>query len=198
MNMKIAIPALVLMSVLGLALSAGQEKPAAATIKPALLVIDIQNAFLPSMSDQDKKNAFEYINSAVYRFHQNGFPVILVYHTDPGEGPKPGTEAFEFPKSVPVEAADARIIKNFPNAFKKTDLEKVLREKGCNTLFLCGLSATGCVLATYHGALDHDYKAYVIQNALISPDSALTKAVESICESIPFSAMRLLIESVRR
>lgn len=41
---------------------------------------------------------------------------------------------------------------------KNTDLDKILKEKDVNTLFLVGLSGTGCVLATYFGGIDHDLR----------------------------------------
>lgn len=170
---------------------------AKAKMKPALIVIDIQNEYLPLMAEQGQSLAMELINGAIYRFHEKGFPVIRVYHTDPGGGPKPGTEAFEYPKSVIIRPDDPQVIKNYPDAFKKTDLEKILREKGCNTLFLCGLSATGCVLATYFGAEGLDYDVFMIKHALISPDAALTKAVEEICETVSYSAMRLMLENAK-
>jgi nicotinamidase-related amidase len=177
---------------------AQSQKPQKAKMKPVLLVIDIQNEFLPYMSEQNKKLAMELINGAIWRFHENGFPVIRVYHTDPQAGPKPGTEAFEFPKSVIIRPDDPQIIKNYPNAFKKTGLEKLLREKGCNTLFLCGLSSTGCVLATYHGAMDLDYDVFMIKHALIGPDSGLTRAVEEICETVSYGAVALMLENAQK
>jgi nicotinamidase-related amidase len=175
-------------------LDAQDAKP---RIKPALIVIDIQNEYLPFMSDQGRKLAMELINGAIYRFHEKALPVIRVYHTDPEGGPKPGTEPFEYPKSVIIRPDDPQVIKNYPDAFKKTDLEKILREKGCNTLFLCGLSATGCVLATYFGATDRDFDVFMISHALISPDPALTKAVEEICETVGYEAMRLILENAK-
>lgn len=164
-------------------------------LKPALLVIDIQNAFLPYMSDRDKKSGMEAINEVIGLFRNNGFPVIRIYHTDPAYGPKPGTKDFEYPESVTVKPDDPKVIKNFPNGFKKTDLDKILKDKGCNTLFLCGLSSIGCVLATYHGALDLDYNVFMVKGALIGPDAVLTKAVQEICQTIDGSALVLLIEA---
>jgi nicotinamidase-related amidase len=164
-------------------------------MKPVLIVIDVQNAFLPMMSEEDKKIAFDYINAAIDLFRQKSLPVIRVYHTDPQEGPKPGSKDFEFPETVKIKADDPKVIKNYPNAFKNTNLQDILKANGCNTLFLCGLSATGCVLATYHGADDHDYPVYLIQKALISPDTSLTRAVERICGSIPYIALKLLLEN---
>jgi nicotinamidase-related amidase len=165
-------------------------------IKPALLVIDIQNAYLPRMDDNDKKLGMDMINYFIALFRANGFPVIRVYHTDPKMGPKPDSEDFEFPKTVAILADDARIVKNYPSAFKKTELDKMLRAKGCNTLFLCGLSAVGCVLATYHGANDLDYDVFMLKDALISHDAALTKAVQQISRTIDYYALKLLLENV--
>jgi len=173
----------------------GQDKQPGAGMKPALLVIDIQNEYLPFMSDQDKKMALFMINGAISIFRERGFPVIRVYHTDPRWGPKPGTEAFEFSKSVIIKPEDTKIIKNYPSAFKKTGLEKILRDKGCDTLFLCGLSATGCVLATYHAAADLDFEVFMIRDGLISPDSELTQAVERICETLSFGALNLMLKN---
>jgi nicotinamidase-related amidase len=167
-------------------------------MKPALLVIDIQNAYLPFMSEEDKGIGMYMINAAIELFHENGFPVLRVYHTDPKEGPPPGNEAFEFPETVKIKPGDPKIIKNYPSAFKKTDLEKWLREKEYNTVFLCGLSAVGCVLATYWGANDLDFNAFMIKDALISHNSTYTDFVEDICETVTFSALELMLENAEK
>ncbi len=171
----------------------GPETPAAEKLKPALLVIDIQNAFLPRMSEQDRKSALVYINGAIRRFHDKGFPVIRIYHSDPG-GPQPGTEAFEFPKSMLTTSADPMIVKTYGNAFNKTGLDKLLKEKGCNVLFLCGLSADACVLATYQGAQDLDYDAFLIREALLSPDSSRTRFVIDLCETVSYGALKTIVK----
>ena len=175
---------------------AARTKPAPAKARPALLVIDIQNAFLPRMDEKDVKRGMEMINYVIALFRDNGFPVIRVYHTDPQAGPAVGSQGFEFPKTTAVKPDDPRIVKNFPNAFKKTELDRLLKEKGINTLFLCGLSATGCVLATYHGALDLEYDVFMVKGALISPDAAATSHVEEICASIDYWPLKLLLENI--
>ncbi len=178
--------------------AADAAKAAPAKIKPALLVIDIQNAYLPFMDEKDKKMGMEVINYFIALFRDNSFPVIRVYHTDLKRGPKPGSEEFEFPKTVAILPDDAQIIKNYPSAFKKTELDKMLKAKGCNTLFLCGLSAVGCVLATYHGAMDLDYDVFMLKDALISHDASLTKAVQEICKTTDYYSLKLLLESISR
>jgi len=193
---KIVLLFLLLVISMAWLFAADTAKAVPAKVKPALLVIDIQNAYLPYMDEKDKKLGMEMINYVIALFRANGFPVVRVYHTDPKGGPKSDSEAFEFPKTVTIQPDDAKIIKNYPSAFKKTELDKLLRAKGCNTLFLCGLSAVGCVLATYHGAMDLDYEVFMVKDALISHDAALTKAVQEICKTIDYYALKLLLENV--
>ncbi|HVP91716.1 MAG TPA: isochorismatase family protein [Terriglobales bacterium] len=178
--------------------AAAQARPAPAKAKPALLVIDIQNAFLPHMDEKDVKRGMDMINYVIALFRDNGFPVIRVYHTDPKAGPVVDSQDFQFPKTTAVKPDDPRVIKNFPNAFKKTNLDALLKEKHINTLFLCGLSATGCVLATYHGALDMDYDVFMVKGALISPSAADTGHVEEICMGIDYWPLKLLLENIAR
>lgn len=175
-----------------------EDKKPTQRMKPALLVIDIQNAYLPFMSEEDKGIGMYMINAAVELFRENGFPVIRVYHTDPKEGPPLGTDAFEFPETVKIKPDDPKIIKNYANAFKKTELETWLREKGNNTVFLCGLSAVGCVLASYWGANDLDFNAFMIKDALISHNSTYTDFVEDICETVTYTALKLMLENAEK
>ena len=98
-------------------------------MKPALVIIDIQNKFLPYMSSEQDK-ALEMINWAIFVAREYKIPVIRVYHTDPNWGPKPGTEEFEFPESIKINEDDPKVIKNCGDGFKKTDLDKILTEKG--------------------------------------------------------------------
>ncbi len=183
---------ILVLSAASLASAAAQT---ATQLKPALVVIDIQNAFIPMMSEADVKAGLPAINEWVDLFHRTGLPVIRVYHTDPDFGPKQGTKDFEFPETTTIKPDDPMIVKNYPNGFKKTDLDKVLKEKGINTLFLCGLSSTGCVLATYHGALDLDYDVFMVKGALIGPDAALTKAVQEICGSVDDAVLFKLVKA---
>ncbi|MHB8095955.1 MAG: isochorismatase family protein, partial [Candidatus Aminicenantales bacterium] len=159
---------------------------------------DVQNAYLPFMDEKDKKSGLEMINSFIALFRATGDPIIRVYHTDPKMGPAPGSEAFDFSKTIAVRDDDPKVVKNYPDAFNKTELDKLLKDKGCNTLFLCGLSAVGCVLATYNGALNLDYQVFLAKDALISHDAALTKAVQEFSQTIDFYALKLLLENICR
>ena len=166
--------------------------------RPALVVIDVQNRWLPMMAEKGKDSSLSLINAFMKFFRYHGYPVIVVYHTTPERGPAPGSEEFNYPASIEIAEGDLKITKNFSNAFKKTGLNKILQERKCNTLFLCGLSAVGCVLATYFGAQDLDYRVFMIKDALLSHDVEYTRFVEEISDTIGASALSLLVKTAKR
>ncbi len=164
-------------------------------IKPALLIIDIQNHYLKAIAPRDKEMAIFFINLLIGLFRKHDFPIIRIYHTEKESGPLPGTEEFEYPASVPVTSADTQIIKTYSDGFNKTNLNEVLTKNGSNTLFLCGLSAVGCVLATRTGAFNHDYDAFIVKDAIMSHNSEYTKNVEAMFNAISYDAVKLILES---
>ena len=176
----------------------GQDKTEPAGIRPAIVVIDIQNQFLPMIPESEKQLALYMINEYIDYFRALGFPVIRIYHTDPQWGPNPDSAGFQFPASVHIKSTDAMIIKNYPDAFKKTNLEKILLEKKCNTLFLCGLSSVGCVLATYFGAKNADFNAFMIRNAVMSHNSTFTNNIQDILNALDFEAIDLMLKNAER
>jgi nicotinamidase-related amidase len=164
-------------------------------IKPALLVIDIQNAYLSGMAQREKEVAMLNINYYIQLFRSHGYPIIRIYHYSKQYGPEQGTDEFEFPSSVLVKADDSKVIKTYPDGFNKTDLDKVLKEKGVNTVFLCGLSAVGCVLATWIGAQNNDYKAFLIKDAIISHNEDYTNNIEVMFDAVGPDVITLILEN---
>ncbi|UCF79575.1 MAG: cysteine hydrolase [Candidatus Eiseniibacteriota bacterium] len=191
---KVCVLAILGLVLLGMFASASQaQKSSEKEFRPALLVIDVQNEYLPYMDDEDKEFALMVINAVISLFREHELPVVRVYHTEPGYGPEPGAEGFEFPASVSIEESDPKVVKNYPSAFTKTDLEKMLRDRECNTLFLCGLSAVGCVLATYHGAIDRDFDVFMVKNGLMSHNASYTDFVEEICETVSYKTLTVML-----
>jgi isochorismate hydrolase len=81
-------------------------------MKPALVIVDIQNEFIPKMSEQEKKYVFEVINGSIWCFRQKNLPIIRVYHSDVNWGPFDGSEEFSYPKSIIIKDSDLKITKN--------------------------------------------------------------------------------------
>jgi nicotinamidase-related amidase len=178
--------------------SQNQKEQNKARIKPALLVIDIQQAYLKMVPEREKEVGLYFINNLIELFRSHGYPIIRVYHHDKEYGPKPDTEQFEFPSSVLIKPEDPKVIKTYGNGFTKTDLDKVIKENGNNTLFLCGLSAVGCVLATWIGAQDHDYKAFMVKDAIMSHNSDYTNNVEDMFDAVSFDVVKLILENSQK
>ena len=193
-NMFHLICLVILMMIPGTLFSQDKQEQKA-PIKPALVVIDIQNAFLPSIPDKDKETAMEYINYYIQLFRSQGYPVIRVYHQSEEYGVLPGTDQFEFPASVLIKPEDPKVIKTYPDGFNKTDLDKVIKESGSNTLFLCGLSAVGCVLATWIGAANNDYKAFLLKDAIMSHNSEYTDNIEVMFDAVNYDVVKLILDN---
>jgi len=155
-------------------------------MKPALLVIDIQNVWLDESNDLKKsvEKRIGVINEAIGWFRRNKRPVVVIYHEDKDAGSLPGTKPFEFAKTIHINKTDIKIIKRYPSAFGKTDLEAVLRKLGCDTVVIVGLSASGCALATYFGAFDCDLRPYVVQGGIASHSEEHVRFAEEICSTL--------------
>jgi nicotinamidase-related amidase len=195
---RIVLFTLLALALLAPALAEGEASAAPAKLKPALLVIDVQNAYLGYVPEQHRQVGMWLVNGAIDLFRKNGYPVIHVYHTDPAQGPPPGSEPFEFPKTVHVQPGDSKVIKNYPSAFKKTELEKILRDQGVNTVFLCGLSAVGCVLYTYFDAQGLDFRTFMIKDGIMSHRPDLTRSVEEITGAVDLDVIAFMLECTQR
>ena len=164
-------------------------------LKPVLVVMDVQNVWMPDMAEEDRGSAPQKINELIALFREFGHPVIRVYHSDPTRGPEPNTEPFEFPASIAVTDDDPEVVKSHASAFTKTDLERILQEEGRNIVFICGLSATGCALATYYGAMDREFMAVMVEGTLLSHNASYTKVIEDICASMTIEEVRETLEN---
>ena len=175
-----------------------QEEEAKQPIKPVLLVIDVQNKYIPMMDEKEQEPAMRMVNGAIWQFRQFDMPVVRVYHTDPKWGPEPGSEEFEFPESVIVKDTDPKIVKNHASAFQDTELDALLKELEANTVFICGLSATGCALATYFGAAERGYNVFMVEGALLSGDAEHTEVIKDILDSVTWGGLELILRGASK
>ncbi|MCX6246721.1 MAG: isochorismatase family protein [Bacteroidetes bacterium] len=187
--------ALFLLVVAGSTFAQGSADPGSKRMRPALLVIDIQNEFLPMVQDKEKENALFMINAMIGLFRQEGFPVVRVYHSDPLRGPKEGTEGFNFPKTTMVLPEDPMVIKQHGSGFKETGLDKILKDRNVNTVFITGLSAVGCALATYIEAGDLGYNNFFVKNSLMSHNSEYTRQIEDIFAALNYDTVKIMLEN---
>jgi nicotinamidase-related amidase len=164
-------------------------------MKPALLVIDVQRAWL-SMSEGLKctlERRLGTINGAIGLFRERGMPLIVVYHSEPKEGVVPDSEGFEFHPGVKIEVTDLMLVKSYPNAFNKTELQEILAMDGCDTVILAGLSAMGCIMATYVGAMDRDIHPYLLREGVAADSEEHVRLAQEIFDSLSLDALDQVI-----
>ena len=163
-------------------------------MKPALLVQDIQNVWLYEPdSNQDLRRSVEQrlarINEAIDWFRNKRLPIVVGYTEDPEMGLVPGTRGYEVPSSVHVRDTDLKATKRHASAFGNPEFGAMLKREGCDALVIVGLSASGCVLATYFSALDWDVRPYVLEGGIASHNEEHVRFAEEICTTVGLGAL---------
>jgi nicotinamidase-related amidase len=141
----------------------------------ALLLIDIQRDYFPG-------GAFPLVGSdaaanaaavVLGQFRARGGPVLHVKHV--WDAP----DALYLRPSTPGGAHDPRvapagdepvIVKEYPNAFRGTNLEQQLRTRRIDSLVVAGMMTSMCVDATVRAAADLGFAVTVVGDACAAPD----------------------------
>ena len=163
-------------------------------MKPALFVQDIQNVWLYDPdSNKDLRDSvekrLEVINGAIAWFRERKLPIIVGYTEDKAQGLVPGTRSFEVPTTVKIKETDPKVTKRNANAFANPELAAILRGESCDTMLIVGLSASGCVLATYFSAYDFNVRPYLVQGGVASHKEEHVKFAEDICDTLTLDAL---------
>ncbi|MBN2005381.1 MAG: cysteine hydrolase [Anaerolineae bacterium] len=165
-------------------------------MKPALLVIDVQQAFfnISPATTESLDDAIQTINAAIALFRKKNLPVICVQHMDKADNLVPGQPGFDLPESLEILPEDPHIQKVYGNSFNKTPLESMLHEMGVDTVIITGFCAEYCVLSTYRGATDVDLTPIILRGAIASATPANIHFVESISDTISYGALAKFLE----
>jgi nicotinamidase-related amidase len=150
----------------------------------ALLVIDIQNDYFPggAMELEGAGAAGAKAAEAIRRFRDRQLPVIHERQLSVRPGATffvPGTRGAEIHPLVQPLAGEAVVEKNFPNSWRQTALEKLLKDAGIHNLAVAGMMTHMCVDATVRQAADLGYKVTLIG------DACATRAQSFEGESVP-------------
>jgi nicotinamidase-related amidase len=164
-------------------------------MRAALLVIDVQTEFfeLNQRCSDSLKSAIEYINEAIDLFRKKNLPIVVIQHKNEDRGLVPGKSGFDVPESVKLKPQDLCIVKTYSNSFTKTNLAERLKELKVDTVILTGFKAEFCVLDTYRGAEDLDFKPIILKGSLASDNAEHIRFVEEISETISLGALTTLL-----
>jgi nicotinamidase-related amidase len=151
---------------------------------PALLIIDIQNDYFPGgrMELEGADAAAANAARALGEFRRRAAPIVHVRHLSVRPGSTffiPGTAGAEIHERVRPTGEEPVIEKNFPNSFRATDLDKVLKAAGVKELVVAGMMTHMCVDASVRQAADLGYKVTLLG------DACATRAQSFGGESVP-------------
>lgn len=149
---------------------------------PALIVIDMQNAFLHPDGENAYPAAAEIIAPARALIDAAAASGTVIVHV--ADRHRDGFADFEQPK-LPVHGVsgsfdaaffdgfgpqgrprEIEIVKRRYSAFFGTDLALFLREQGIDTLLICGVKTNVCVRATAQDAFGHGFAVNVVRDAV--------------------------------
>jgi len=150
----------------------------------ALVLVDIQNDYFPggTMSLEGMDAAAANAARLLAAFRERRLPVFHVRHLSVRPGATffvPGTAGAEIHPAVAPGAGEPVVEKNFPNAFRATDLGERLRAAGAGDLVIVGAMSHMCIDATTRAAFDHGFKCTVAE------DACATRALEFGGRTLP-------------
>lgn len=159
--------------------------------KTALLVIDMQNAFVAPGAPVEVPAAREIvpaINRLAAELRRRGVPVIWVLHENSSDGSdwdgffgafvasekrakasvalSAGSEMQKLWPKLEAPPQDLRVAKNRYSALigKSSNLEQKLRERGVDTLLIAGTKTNVCCECTARDAMMLDYKVVMVSD----------------------------------
>lgn len=138
--------------------------------KTALILIDIQNDYFPG-GKMELAGSFEASlrSREVLDFYRKmEMPVIHVRHVSSRPGATfflPGTSGAEIHENVSPVAGETVIEKNYPNSFRETCLQDVLKAGEISGLVIVGMMTHMCVDATTRAAFDLGYQCTLVHDA---------------------------------
>jgi len=183
----------------------------------ALLIIDLQNDFLPggSLAVPGGDLLLPVVNAYIGRFQRHRLPIYLTRDWHPPDhgsftsqgGPWPehcvaGSPGAGFPDALSVPDT-ARIIskgvdsdEDGYSAFSTPEFHAQLREAGIRRLFCCGLATDYCVLHSVRDALQRHYRVFLLQDAIAAVNVHAGDARRALQEMIDAGAIPLQLDMI--
>jgi len=139
-------------------------------MKPALIIIDIQNDYFPGgkMELEGSPEASLQAAKLLECFRSKGLPLVHIQHLSNRPGASffvPGTEGVNIHANVAPRAGETVLQKNFPNSFRGTKLLEQLRGLGVDHLVIAGMMTHMCVDATTRAAFDLGFSCSLAHDA---------------------------------
>jgi nicotinamidase-related amidase len=139
-------------------------------MKPALIIVDIQNDYFPGgkMELIDIENAANNVRHALKLFRFMDLPIFHIQHLSNRAGATfflPETNGVEIHQSVTPKSGEYIIQKHFPNSFRDTSLNDQLQDLNVDEVIICGAMTHMCIDTTVRAAWDLGFHCLVVSDA---------------------------------
>lgn len=150
--------------------------------KPALLIVDVINGFTDPLCPlgMEAGSVISAIQDLLKVFREKSLPIFyttVIYdkleqaavfrsHVPALNLLKKGDATVEIDSRVAPLFGEPVIDKHYASAFFKTDLIDRLQRVGVDTLYVTGLTTSGCVRASAVDAMQHDLRVIIPRDAV--------------------------------
>lgn len=143
--------------------------------KPALILIDIQKAFLDEEywgGNRNNKNAEIVSGKILDKWRELKLPIFHIRHSSKNPDSKLhiSNKGFEFNQNVIPLENEPVITKNVNSAFIGTNLKAQLNDLNISTLVIIGITTNHCVSTTARMSGNFGFKTYLISDATATFD----------------------------
>ena len=156
---------------------------------PALIIIDVQKAFLekdyPGIK-RNNTNAELVCGNILNKWRKNDLNVIHVRHssTNPESKLHKSKPGFEFNDYVKPKNNEIVLTKNVNSAFIGTGLDEILKNLNINTLVIVGMTTNHCISTTVRMAGNLGYETFLISDSTACYNTNGLDGKEIDCEII--------------
>ncbi|MGB5867825.1 MAG: cysteine hydrolase family protein [Arcobacteraceae bacterium] len=143
-------------------------------MKKALIVIDLQNDYLPGgkMELVNTTEVLENTNKLIQYARTQKYKIYFIKHISTKNGATfflPHTKGVELSDKLDIQN-DLVIEKNFPNSFRDTILENELQKENIQDLVICGAMTHMCIDTTVRAAFDLGYNCTLVSDCCATKD----------------------------
>lgn len=165
--------------------------------KPALILVDVQKAFLDEEywgGNRNNKDAEVVCGKILNKWRALDLPIFHIRHssTNPDSKLNEQQSGFEFNENVLPLPDEPIITKNVNSAFIGTDLKRQLDSQGITTLVIIGITTNHCVSTTTRMAGNFGYETYLISDATATFDRVGINGEKYDSETVHLTALASL------